>query len=92
MIDAHFEDMTLEQLERTVVWLSIAINRAKLPGTMDDILETLVSWYDEAFIAYISLDDSGELKDWVLNGQFQPPTGWEDRSKYRELAERYSES
>ena len=92
LVDCHYEEMTLQELQAAIGWLSVAIHRAYKFGAEDEIVETLISWYDEAFVAYVSVDDSGGLKRWVAKGHFQPPTGWQDRAKYQKLAEQYSES
>lgn len=86
----HPDEMTHQELKNALVWLWSAISRAHQSGVEEGVMDVLVEWYDEVFVALSSLDT--ELLELLRKTLHTPPRGVQDRAKYIELAEKASES
>lgn len=90
LLRLHSDEMTHQELRNTLVWLWCAISQATQDGSEEVIINILVEWYDEVFVALASIDT--ELLELLKKALHTPPRGIQDRAKYIELAEKASES
>ena len=86
----HPDEMTHQELRNALAWLWGAVSQAHQGGMEEGVVDVLVEWYDEVFIALASLDT--ELLELLRKTLHTPPRGSQDRAKYVALAEKASES
>jgi len=84
------DEMSEQELRHALVWLRMGIIKARQEGLGQEVLEVLVEWYDEVFIALAST--SSELLSLLKKGLHVPPLGVSDREKYLDLAKAASAS
>lgn len=84
--DCHWEEMDEEHLEDALTYLYIAVREAILDEASQDVVDVLVSQYDEVFEAVALVSE--ELRDAVKVGKHRPVLGpgKENREKYERLA------
>jgi len=87
---AHPDEMSRSELENAMVWTWMAIKNGREDGLEPAVLDVLVEWYDEIFVAVAAVDD--RIIGLVEKSLYSPPTGGRDRAKYLKLAREASES
>ena len=84
--DCHWDEMEEQELKNAFAYLYLAVTEAILDGLSQDVLDVLLSQYDEVFEA-IALN-SEEFRDAVKTGKHVIVLGpqQERREKYEKLA------
>jgi hypothetical protein len=65
----------------------MAIDNAAKDGASQEIIDILISLYDEAFC--LLAERSEDFRAFVINGTHFPVGGWKNKGKYKELALQY---
>lgn len=86
----HPDEMAHQEMRNALAWLWGAVAQADQSGIERAVVDVLVEWYDEVFVALSSLDT--ELLGLLKKKIHSPPLGVQDRAKYIKLAEEASES
>jgi hypothetical protein len=84
--DCHWDEMEEEDLEKAFAYLYLTVREAILDEVSQDVLDILVSQYDEVFEAIASISE--EFRDAVKTGAHRIVLGpqSEHRDKYERLA------
>jgi hypothetical protein len=90
LVRAPLDEMPVKDLKNALVWLWMSISRGQQDELEEPVMNVLVEWYDEVFVALASLDDG--LLELLKKKLHVPPLGVVDHNKYLELARRASES
>lgn len=88
--DLHFEEMEEQDLRYALAWLHAAATRGFQEGLEQAVLDVLVEWFDEVFVALAELSEDFRAK-WAA-GTITPPGGQSTRAKYARLVRKASEN
>lgn len=69
--DYPVDEQTEYDLKRSITVIDMAVNMALKAGTDEEVVEVLLSWYEEAFTALVAA--SKAFREFVASGKFQYP-------------------
>ena len=88
--EGHLDEMTEQELRIAMTYLYGSVAAGLREGLDEEVVEILISWYDESFLALAGASD--DFVRSIGSARFVPPSGLGDRAKYLVLAGLASEN